>query len=441
MFHHTLTAGALAAGSLLILAPSVRAQHPGPGAMVPEPLDVPDSRMGSGTSWIPDASVSRQLMTRAGPWMLMGQGDLVLYADAQGTPRGANQIGSTNWAMLMAMRNLGGGVLRFGAMLSAEPATVGEGGYPLILQSGESYRGAPLHDRQHPHDLWMELSAAYDHPLARNLALSLYAAPVGEPALGPVAFMHRPSAADDPFANIAHHWQDATHITYGVVTAGLFTGRWKIEGSVFNGREPDEDRYNFDFRPLDSWSVRLSTNLAPCWSLNASYGFLKSPEGLHPDESLDRIGASAMYTRPFGTSGQWASALIYGANRHHSPGGPAGALSNSVLLESDLRFDDRSAIFGRVTWVQKDTAELVVAGVPENEFGLATLSLGAVRRIARARSAVMEVGVRGDIGFIPASLRPVYGTVTPAGVIAFVRLRPSSATRGSAGDGMHGMEM
>ena len=34
-------------------------------------------------------------------------------------------------------------------------------------------------------------------------------------------FMHRPSAADDPFAPLGHHWQDATHEAFGVVTTGL----------------------------------------------------------------------------------------------------------------------------------------------------------------------------------------------------------------------------
>ena len=438
---HRTTLAALAAGVVLLLhGPQLLAQAAPPAGMPAAPLGVPETRLGSGTSWIPDASTVHALMTRAGSWSLMGQGDIVLYGDAAGTGRGGSQIGSTNWLMLMAMRQAGSGLLRLDAMVSAEPATVGQGGYPLILQTGESYRGQALHDRQHPHDLWMELSAAYERPLTRGLALSLYAAPVGEPALGPVAFMHRPSAADDPFANIAHHWQDATHITYGVATVGLFTRAVKLEGSVFNGREPDEDRADFDFRPLDSWSVRLSAAPAPRWSFNASYGFLRSPEGLHPDESLDRFGASAMYVRPFGASGQWASALIYGANRQSIAGQSAHPVSNSVLLESDLRFDARNAVFGRVTWVQKDTAELSVSGVPDIRYGVTTLSLGYVRQAARLRAVGMDVGLRGDLGYVPAALQPVYGTRTPAGLMLFVRLRPASSDRG-AGHGMRGMKM
>src|SRR5213593_4131529 len=172
-----------------------------------------------------------------------------------------------------------------------EPWTIGARGYPLLLQSGESYGGTPLHDRQHPHDLFMELAALYERPVGRDLGLSVYLAPVGEPAVGPVAFPHRPSAADDPLAPISHHWQDGTHITFGVVTAGVFTRDVKLEASWFNGREPDENRTDFDYagRRLDSYSGRLTVNPGPRWSFSAWYAYLKSPEGLHPDESLHRF--------------------------------------------------------------------------------------------------------------------------------------------------------
>ena len=205
-----------------------------PGMTMPRrPLGIPMTRMGSGTAWLPDASPMRASHFMPDGWTLMVHGDASLYYDHQGTERGDDQIGMTNWAMLMAMRPLGRGMLHLHGMLSAEPFTVGARGYPLLLQTGESYRGAPLRDRQHPHDLFMELSARYEVPLAPNLGVSIYAAPVGEPAIGPVAYMHRPSAQNDPFAPLGHHWQDATHITYGVVTAGVFTRTLQLEGTLF----------------------------------------------------------------------------------------------------------------------------------------------------------------------------------------------------------------
>src|SRR5688572_15876792 len=191
--------------------------------MPQRPFSIPMTRMGSGTAWLPDASAMRAWHFSAGSWMLMLHGDAFLQYDHQGGPRGADQLGSINWGMLMAMRQAGDGTLHLHGMASAEPLTIGAGGYPLLLQSGETFQGEPLHDRQHPHDLFMELSALYERAISRRVGVMLYAAPVGEPGIGPVAYMHRPSALNDPFAPLAHHWTDATHITYGVLTAGVFT--------------------------------------------------------------------------------------------------------------------------------------------------------------------------------------------------------------------------
>src|SRR5881628_801045 len=248
---------ALVAGPPWTLRAQMDMQHP--MEMHAGPLDIPETRMGSGTSWLPDASPMHAAHIALGDWTLMVHGKVFFQYDWQGGSRGSNQLGIVNWAMAVVSRPLGGGQLQLRGMVSAEPGTIGSRGYPLLVQSGESYQGAPLHDRQHPHDLFMELAALYERPVARNLALSLYLAPVGEPAVGPVAFPHRPSAADDPLAPISHHWQDGAHITFGVVTAGVFTRRAKLEGSWFNGREPDGLRLRrqaarFLQRPIDRQS-------------------------------------------------------------------------------------------------------------------------------------------------------------------------------------------
>src|SRR3989441_2144405 len=206
------------------------------------PLGIPESRMGSGTSWLPDTSPTHAAHIMVGEWTLMLHGKAFVQYDWQQGSRGGNQLGVTNWVMAAASRSLGAGRLELRGMFSAEPWTIGARGYPLLLQSGESYRGAPLHDRQHPHDLFMELAALYERPVARNLALSLYVAAVGEPAVGPVAFPHRPSAADDPLAPISHHWQDGTHITFGVVTAGGVTRGAQLAGPRVNLAAPAAER-------------------------------------------------------------------------------------------------------------------------------------------------------------------------------------------------------
>jgi hypothetical protein len=232
-------------------------------------------------------------------------------------------------------------------MPSLDPVTVGKCGYPLLLQSGELCDGTPIVDRQHPHDFFMELAAAYDRPINDRIGLSLYVAPAGEPALGPVAFMHRPSAMDEPAAPLGHHWQDATHISFGVVTAGIFTARHKLEFSVFNGREPNDARWDFDRIRLNSYSGRVTVNPHPEWSLAVGYGSLEDPEGTSPGESMQRLTASVLHGRALGEVGQWASTLVYGRNAHH--GEPA---SQSALVESELLLEDRLTFFRRAEYVE-----------------------------------------------------------------------------------------
>jgi hypothetical protein len=403
--------------------------------MPERPFGIPMTRMGSGTAWLPDASAMRAWHFMAGSWMLMVHGDAFLQYDHQGGPRGADQLGSINWGMLMAMRQLEGGTLHLHGMVSAEPLTIGARGYPLLLQSGETYRGGPLHDRQHPHDLFMELSGLYERAITRRLGIMLYVAPVGEPAIGPVAYMHRPSALNDPFAPLAHHWTDATHITYGVLSAGFFTKHVKLEGTLFNGREPDEDRYDFDFHPLNSYGARLSVNPTPHWALSASYGYLKQPEALHPDENQHRLGASILHTVRLGRQGEWASALIYGGNKHVAPTGVAGPWEHSVIGESNLQLDAANSVFGRAEYVRKSGEELSLA-VPlrDREFDISTLSLGYVREFAGYRGATFGVGARAAINLIPSVLQSVYGSRTPIGLALFLRVRPSLLEQAHAMD-------
>lgn len=411
--------------ALLAWAPNVAAQMHDMDMAMPSAgvLDIAPARAGSGTAWLPDASPMHAAHYRLGDWTLMLHGVAFFQYDNQGGPRGADQAAVVNWGMLAASRPAAGGSLGLHAMLSAEPWTVGEGGYPLLLQSGESYRDAALHDRQHPHDLVVELAGLYERAVARDLAVSLYLAPVGEPALGPVAYPHRPSAASDPVAPLAHHWQDATHITYGVVTLGLFTRALKLEGSWFNGREPDEDRTDFDYagRRLDSYATRLTINPGARWSLAAWYGYLESPEPLDPGVSLHRFGVSALHTRPIGTRGEWTSALIYGANR--AVGG--GRTLASVLVETNLAVDGANTLFARAEYVRKQARDLAVPAVPPDEaYDVGALSLGYLRELRGLRGARLGVGMRGAVSFVPASLEWLYGGRAPLGVAVYARLRP-----------------
>jgi hypothetical protein len=394
-------------------------------SMPSEPLGIPMTRMGSGTSWLPDAAPMRADHIPAGRWLFMLHYLAFATYDHQESQRpidGSAQINGIDWFMAMAQHDLGPGRLTLRAMISTEPLTVGKAGYPLLLQSGETYRGQALHDRQHPHDLFMELAPLYDVPLASDLGLELYAAPVGDPALGPVAYPHRPSAADDPYAPLGHHWQDATHITFGVATVGLFTRTVKLEGSIFNGREPDETRTNIDLRTLDSYSGRITVVPASAWSLSAWYGYLKSPEQLDPTVSQHRMGASILFDHPLDGTGEWSSALIYGANLYSN----SRQLSNSVTLENTVDVDRHNSLFARIEYVNKDAGDLVLRPLPPSDrFDIEAVTLGYTRDLFDIVHTAIGAGGVATLDMIPGSLAPYYGTRTPYGFGIFLRLRPS----------------
>jgi len=382
-------------------------------------------RLGSGTTWIPDAVPLPSRHILAGSWMLMLHGFVFVQYDAQSGPRGDDQFGSLNWAMLMASRDLWGGRFQARTMLSFDPATVTNRGYPLLLQTGESYQGQPLVDRQHPHDFWMELAAMYERAITREVGISIYAAPSGEPALGPVAFMHRPSAMDNPLAPLGHHWQDATHTSFGVITAGVFGHHWKLEGSVFNGREPDEERWGFDPIRLDSYSGRFSAHLDSTWVVSAGYGYLKSPEALDPGASMHRMTASILNGRRIGTQGQLATALVWGANRH------AGKTEHTALLESEAIMD-RNTVYGRVEFAQKSSDDLVLSTMAPNAWhNITAFSLGYIRDVLRTRNATFGLGVQGTLNHVPSTLESFYGSALPVGGLVFLRLRPMNGPHSS----------
>jgi hypothetical protein len=412
-------------------------------------LGIPMDRMGSGTTWIPDAVSLPSHHFAAGGWDLMVHGFVFGQYNTQGGRRGNHQIGSLNWGMLMATHRLAGGVVQLRTMLSLDPATVTPRGYPLLLQSGEAYNGVPLHDRQHPHDFFMELGALFDKPVSKNVGVEIYASPSGEPALGPVAFMHRPSAMDEPVAPIAHHWQDATHISFGVVTAGLFTKQWKLEGSIFNGREPDQNRWGFDRIRLDSYSGRLTFNPDSQWSLSVGYGYLRSPEALTPDESQHRVVASLQHGARFGRDGQWATTFVYGANAYEGQ----SRLSNSALLESELVLNRSNTLFARAELVEKSADDLALtdsvstAGaapfVGSQRFNVGSFSIGYIREMVHGHGVTLGIGGEGILSAVPASIEPFYGSRTPVAGLVFLRLRPEAqrdqATRHDAQQ-MHGMQ-
>jgi hypothetical protein len=383
----------------------------------------------AGTSAQPASTPESMLMGMRGKWMLMFHGVGFLNSIQQSGPRGRDAIFSTNWMMPMAQRQAGPGVLTLRTMLSLEPATITDRRYPELLQVGETAFGQPIVDGQHPHDFFMELAALYDVHIGEKSLVSFYAAPVGDPAMGPAAYPHRISASEDPIATLGHHLQDSTHISNDVVTVGFTHSTVRVEVSGFHGREPDEYRWNIDSGRLDSWSARLTVNPAENWSGQYSITRLHSPEQVSTGEDILRMTASVTYNRPL-RNGNSATTLIWGRNLML----PGGEVLNSYLAESTLRFRRQNYVWGRVENLDR-TNELLLDGNPEppafQEHFLARIqayTAGFDHDIDLIPH--LETAPGGQVTFygVPDSLRSTYGS-HPVGVVLFLRVRPVGKRR------------
>jgi hypothetical protein len=381
---------------------------------------------GSGTSAEPISTPVPMLMTRKNRWMLMFHANLFVLDEQQSTVRGADRFFSTNWFMGMAQRKVGRGVFTTRAMLSLEPATVTNRRYPLLFQQGETAFGVPIADGQHPHDFVMELAALYDLKLSDKSLLSLYFAPVGDPAIGPTAYPHRASAGENPVATLGHHQEDSTHVADDVVTLGFTYRIARIEASGFHGREPDEFRWNIDQGKIDSWSARVTIEPGKNWSGQYSYARINSPEALFPSEDQERMTASAMYNRPF-RKGNWASTILWGRTRSLED----NSVFDSFLFESTMRFGDRNYVWTRIENAERSN-ELILGenplppGFVEEPIGrVQAYTFGYDRDVQLVPHLASALGAQVTTYGVPEPLRAIYGQ-HPAGVAIFIRLRPFS---------------
>jgi len=379
---------------------------------------LPSPHENSGTAWQPASVPSYAWTTSAGRWMLMAHGQLFLTYNQQGGPRGTGKLESMNWLMTMEQHSLWHGTLLLRQMFSAEPLTAPHPGFPELFQTGETYHGVPLVDHQHPHNVFGELAAQYTLPINEKFSWLIYGGPVAEPTLGPVTFMHRASASENPAAPLSHHLQDSTHISFGVVTTGFVLGRLKVEGSAFNAREPGEERWQINLAPLDSWSLRASVAPTRNWTAQYSYGYLVKPEALEPGDQT-RQTASLSYNRPF-SRGNWATTFAWG-RRHKEL---VGATQNSYLLESTLNFLEKNYVYTRLELVDKDE---LFPNLPEElapSFRIGAYTFGGVRDLWQAEK--LQLGLGADLTFYskPSTLDPVYGN-NPVSLHVFLRVRPA----------------
>ena len=388
--------------------------------------NLPMNRNASGTAWLPDNSPMFGSMKHSDNWMWMFHGNVFLRytnhdVSSDGT-RGDEYFDIPNWFMGMGQTEVGErGLFRFSTMLSLEPLTIGGEGYPLLFQSGETWKGVPLVDRQHPHDLFSELSVAYSYELSGSSDVFAYLGYPGEPAFGPPAFMHRNSGLVNPDASLGHHWQDATHITFGVGTVGFRYNNIKLDASIFTGREPDEDRYDFDEPRFDSFSARISYNPSPALALQISKAWVKDVHELGSREDINKTTASAIHTIPLNSASYLSSAIVWGYNSpkdHHSA-------SHSLLLESAYNFG-RSTLYGRYEWVEKSTEDLLLDESQfdhGNLFAINAFSLGYQHELTQGFGMNMALGIQTTLYISPDELVSVYGD-TPYAMEFYIRLYP-----------------
>jgi hypothetical protein len=378
----------------------------------------PMTREASGTSWQPDVSPHEGVHQQLAEWSVMTHGWLNLVYDQQGGPRGASKTFASGMLMTMAQRPIGeDGTFGLKAMLSPEPL-MGATGYPLLLATGETANGAShLVDRQHPHDLFMELAASYSHRLSASSSVFIYGGLPGVPALGPPAFMHRTSGMDNPEAPISHHWLDSTHITFGVVTAGLVVDTWKFEASAFRGREPDQYRYAIERPSLDSFAGRVSWNPVKELSLQVSYGHLESPEQLAPAMNENRLTASAIYTTPVGDGHLWSTTAAWG-RKMLDPGDTLDA----YLLESALILKNNVTLFMRAERADENELTHDIPGLDGRVFTVNKVSAGGIYDFVRTERMKFGLGALVSRYVLPADLASEYGK-DPTSFMVFGRLK------------------
>ena len=385
----------------------------------PKTSSLPSPHAGSGTGWQPASVAAHEWMWMRDGWDVMAHGVIFAGYNQQGGPRGAGKAESVNWGMVMEQHKAGAGTILFRQMFSAESLTSPHPGFPELFQTGETYHGEALVDHQHPHNVFAELSALYTLPLTEKISWELYGGPSAEPALGPVTYLHRTSAAELPMAPLGHHLQDSTHTSFGVVTTGLAIERVKVEASVFNGREANEQRWSIQLGALDSWSGRVNVAPSRNWTAQYSMGRLEHPEALEPGSQW-RQSASVEYNRPL-AEGDWATSLVWG--RVHKIATQTNL--NGYLLESTLNFQKRNYVFSRLELVDKDELFLQAATHPSYRVGAYTF--GGVRDVIQNPHWQLGIGADFTVYSKPAVLDPAYGNY-PVSFQIFVRMRPARTT-------------
>lgn len=374
-------------------------------------------REASGTSWVPDSSPEEGFHIITDHWLAMFRGYSYLVDDVQRGKRGGKKVIDENMFMFMAQKDWQQHTFALRTMFSLEPVTIGACGYPLLLQTGETCNGkTPLIDRQHPHDLFMELALVYSYAFNKDCSTFLYFGIPGEPALGPPVYIMRFSSEYIPETPIGHHWMDSTHIQFGVATIGLVYNNFKLDCSIFTGREPDQHRFDIERPRFDSYALRLSYNPTENWALQTSVGFLKSPEQLEPRVNTVRYATSILYNKNWMHSNLQAAAIV-GINQDK----PGHALP-AFLCEATGELWQRHLFFGRFEAVKKDNLFIKPCPLAHEAFNVSKLTLGYVFEFFAQKHIKWGLGGLIDFPHVPQTIKRFYSNTVSYMIFLQVRL-------------------
>lgn len=328
--------------------------------------------------------------------------------------RGQTRVTGPGSLMLMYENSLSyRNTLRIDLMGSAEQATVGKIGTPQLLQSENL-------DAMHAHDTIMalEFRDTVKFGTSENQKLTFLFAPRGAAAVGPVPYMHRPSAEGNPDSPLGHNLQDGFHDVSTVFGVGFRSRRTFIEATRFSGKAV---KWPLPLHHSDSFGVRVTQGIDDHTDVGASYADVLTPDDAGGAQH-ERFVSAWIASNYITSRGTLKSSIIWGQLRSSGH-----ASQNSFLAEAVLqrRFDN---IFGRAEILQITPEQLSLVQFPGSERlrWVKAVTLGYERALLKRGYFSLFAGGSLTKDFVPRSFERDYGPRL-GGAKIFLRLRFDNA--------------
>ena len=335
-------------------------------------------------------------------------------------PRGQSRITGPGSLMVMYENDLSPrNTLRIDLMGSAEQVTVGKIGTPQLLQSENL-------DAMHAHDTIMALEFRDTVQLgaSKNQKLTFLFAPRGAAAVGPVPFMHRPSAEGNPDSPLGHNLQDGFHDVSTVYGVGYRSRRTFVEATRFSGKAVS---WPLPLHRSDSFGVRVTQGIDDHADVGASYADVLTPDDAGGGAQHERFISAWLATDHKIRGGTLKSSLIWGQLRS------AGHASQNSFLAEAIFQRRLNNIFGRAEILQITPEQLSLVqftGSGRSRW-VEAVTLGYERVLLKRGSFSLFAGGSLTKDFVPRSFEKDYGTRL-GGAKLFLRLKFDNA-RGMVG--------